>query len=99
MKEGRPDLTMMTSEETLMKEYMISEMYNRMNDLDATERTVLVLRFGLKGYQRKTLEEIGGYYGVSKEWIRRIETRALTKLKIHDEETLQSFRQYLYISI
>ncbi|PWA61721.1 RNA polymerase sigma-70 like domain-containing protein [Artemisia annua] len=97
--EGTPDLTMMTPEETLMKEYMINEMYNRMNDLDAKERTVLILRFGLKGYQRKTLEEIGGYYGVSKEWIRRIETRALTKLKIHDEDTLQSLRQYLYISI
>ncbi|KAJ0786461.1 putative RNA polymerase sigma-70 region 2, RNA polymerase sigma-70 region 4 [Helianthus annuus] len=95
--EGTPDPTMMTPEEALMKEHMINEMYSRMEDLDARERKVLTLRFGLKGSQRKTLEEIGGFYGVSKEWIRRIERRALTKLKLDDEETLQSFRQYLYI--
>ncbi|XP_076954073.1 RNA polymerase sigma factor sigC-like [Bidens hawaiensis] len=92
-----PDPTMITPEEALMKEHMINEMYNRMEYLDARERKVLTLRFGLKGYQRKTLEEIGGFYGVSKEWIRRIERRALTKLKVDDEETLQSFRQYLCI--
>ncbi|KAD5508170.1 hypothetical protein R6Q59_031213 [Mikania micrantha] len=95
--ESTPDPTMMTPEEALMKEHMINEMYNRMKDLDARERKVLTLRFGLKGYQRKTLEEIGRFYGVSKEWIRRIERRALTKLKLDDEETLQSFRHYLYI--
>ncbi|KAK9072066.1 hypothetical protein SSX86_008498 [Deinandra increscens subsp. villosa] len=95
--ESTPDPTMLTPEEVLMKEHMIDEMYNRMEDLDARERKVLTLRFGLKGYQRKTLEEIGRFYGVSKEWIRRIERRALTKLKLDDEETLQSFRHYLYI--
>ncbi|XP_071705036.1 RNA polymerase sigma factor sigC isoform X1 [Rutidosis leptorrhynchoides] len=95
--ECMPDPTMMTPEEALMKEHMINEMYNRIEDLDARERKVLVLRFGLKGHQRKTLEEIGGYYGVSKEWIRRIERKALTKLKVDDEETLQSLRYYLCI--
>lgn len=87
----------MTPEENLMKNYMINEIYSRMKDLDSRERKVLALRFGLKGYQRKTLEEIGRLYGVSKEWIRRIERRALTKLKVDDEETLQSFRHYLYM--
>ncbi|KAK1408144.1 hypothetical protein QVD17_39778 [Tagetes erecta] len=95
--ECTPDPTMPTPEEALMKEHMINEMYSRMEDLDARERKVLTLRFGLKGYQRKTLEEIGRFYGVSKEWIRRIERRALTKLKLDDEDTLQSFRQYMYI--
>ncbi|KAL7594625.1 hypothetical protein Lser_V15G27899 [Lactuca serriola] len=95
--ECTPDLTTMTPEENLMKNYMINEIYSRMKDLDSRERKVLALRFGLKGYQRKTLEEIGRLYGVSKEWIRRIERRALTKLKVDDEETLQSFRHYLYM--
>ncbi|KAJ9555759.1 hypothetical protein OSB04_010373 [Centaurea solstitialis] len=95
--ECTPDPTAMTPEEILMKQDMVNDIYNRMNDLDARERTVLVLRFGLKGYQRKTLEEIGRSFGVSKEWIRRIERRALTKIKVDDEETLQSLRHYLYI--
>lgn len=97
--ESTPDPTMMTPEEALMKEHMINEMYNRMKDLDAREMKVLTLRFGLKGCQRKTLEEIGRFYGVSKEWIRRIERKALTKLKVDDEETLQSLRHYLYTSL
>ncbi|KVH89925.1 RNA polymerase sigma-70 [Cynara cardunculus var. scolymus] len=95
--ECMPDPAAMTPEEILMKQDMMNEIYNRMRDLDARERIVLVLRFGLKGYQRKTLEEIGRSFGVSKEWIRRIERRALTKLKVDDEETLQSLRHYLYI--
>lgn len=95
--EGTPDQTTMTPEEYIMKNYMINEMYIRMEDLDGRERKVLALRFGLKGYQRKTLEEIGRLYGVSKEWIRRIERRALTKLKVDDEETLQTLRHYMYM--
>nr|XP_043612526.1 RNA polymerase sigma factor sigC [Erigeron canadensis] len=95
--ECTPDPTMMSPEEALIKEQMINEMYDRIEELDARERKVLVLRFGLKGYQRKTLEEIGGFYGVSKEWIRRIERKALTKIKVDDEETLQCLRHYLYI--
>ncbi|MBP5448463.1 MAG: hypothetical protein J6X95_10335 [Treponema sp.] len=31
--------------------------------------------------KKKTLEEIGSYYGVSRERIRQIENRAMSKLK------------------
>jgi RNA polymerase primary sigma factor len=48
--------------------------------LDERERHVLELRFGLRGDEPCTLEEIGLRYGVTRERIRQIELRGLRKL-------------------
>jgi RNA polymerase primary sigma factor len=48
--------------------------------LGERERDVLELRFGLRGEDPWTLEEIGLRYGVSRERIRQIELRGLRKL-------------------
>jgi RNA polymerase primary sigma factor len=48
--------------------------------LDERERAVLELRFGLRGEEPCTLEEIGLRYGVTRERIRQIELRGLRKL-------------------
>ena len=48
--------------------------------LENRERTVLILRYGLGDGERKTLEEIGGRLGVSRERVRQIETEALKRL-------------------
>jgi RNA polymerase sigma factor (sigma-70 family) len=48
--------------------------------LEAREREVLELRFGLHGGEPCTLEEIGQRYGVTRERIRQIELRGLRKL-------------------
>lgn len=49
--------------------------------LKEREKEVIVLRFGLKeGIARKTLEEIGNMYGVTKECIRQMEKRAIKKI-------------------
>ena len=39
------------------------------------------MRFGIGEWSKKTLEEIGKIYGVTKECIRQTENRALKKLK------------------
>ncbi|GBF23517.1 RNA polymerase primary sigma factor [Candidatus Gastranaerophilus sp. (ex Termes propinquus)] len=44
------------------------------------EHEVITLRFGLEDEAKKTLEEIGNLYGVTKECIRQIEKRALMKI-------------------
>ena len=50
--------------------------------LSQKERDVLILRFGLNNDgNKKTLDEIGSIYGVSRERIRQIENRAISKLK------------------
>ena len=45
------------------------------------EQQVLILRFGLKDGKPRTLEEVGQHFNVTRERIRQIEGRALTKLR------------------
>ncbi|MBI1822436.1 MAG: sigma-70 family RNA polymerase sigma factor [Nitrospirae bacterium] len=49
--------------------------------LKDTEKQVLTLRFGLDGGNPQTLEEIGVYFGLTRERVRQIESSALTKLR------------------
>jgi RNA polymerase primary sigma factor len=49
--------------------------------LPERERQVIELRFGLRGIEPLTLEEVGRAFGVTRERIRQIETNTLKKLK------------------
>jgi RNA polymerase primary sigma factor len=54
--------------------------WSRIERLDARERAILVLRYGLEGETPLTLKEIGRRLGVTREWIRKLELRAIDKL-------------------
>ena len=58
--------------------------------LDDRERNIIMFRFGLNHEtEPQTLEQLGGRFGVTKERIRQLESRALGKLrKIALEEKL-----------
>jgi RNA polymerase primary sigma factor len=49
--------------------------------LPERERAVLELRFGLTGREPMTLDEIGFEFGVTRERVRQVETRALRRLQ------------------
>ena len=49
--------------------------------LTDSEQQVLILRFGLKDGKPRTLEEVGQHFNVTRERIRQIEGKALTKLR------------------
>jgi RNA polymerase primary sigma factor len=61
----------------LLKEHMREVL----ETLSPRERKVLELRFGLEDGRNRTLEEVGKYFGVTRERIRQIEAKALRKLK------------------
>ena len=49
--------------------------------LPERERQVIELRYGLRGHEPLTLEEVGRAFGVTRERIRQIENNTLKKLK------------------
>lgn len=49
--------------------------------LDEREREIIVLRYGLKGYDPKTQKEVARHLKISRSYVSRIEKKALTKLK------------------
>lgn len=51
-----------------------------LEDLDERGREVIILRFGLMDDDAMTLEEVGQHFGVTRERIRQIESKALLKL-------------------
>eukprot|EP00268_Persea_americana_P006793 TRINITY_DN12449_c0_g1_i4.p1 TRINITY_DN12449_c0_g1~~TRINITY_DN12449_c0_g1_i4.p1 ORF type:complete len:470 (-),score=94.04 TRINITY_DN12449_c0_g1_i4:432-1841(-) len=92
-KEFTPDTTLKTPEEIVMKQHMQEEIQELLEHLHPRERQVLVLRFGLEDGNRRSLEEIGKLFHVSKEWIRKIEKAALTKVR--NEELKTRLKHYV----
>ena len=49
--------------------------------LTEREKEIVVLRYGLKGYQPRTQREVAKHLGISRSYVSRIEKRALEKMK------------------
>lgn len=76
------DETTITPDSRVSQESMLEDIQKMLKQLMPKERDVLILRYGLDNNgEKKTLDEIGSHYGVSRERIRQIENRAISKLK------------------
>jgi RNA polymerase primary sigma factor len=62
---------------TLLQEHL----HSVLDTLSEREAGVVSMRFGLTDGQPKTLDEIGKVYGVTRERIRQIESKAMSKLR------------------
>ena len=58
-----------------------SEVQKLLAPLDDRERSILALRFGLDRGEPRTLEEVGEHFNLTRERIRQIEARAMSKLR------------------
>jgi len=61
--------------------------------LTEKEKMILKLRFGFEGSDEYSLEQIGKMMQLTRERVRQIQARALTKLK--DHPSTQFLRDYL----
>ncbi len=69
-------------QQELAQKHQHSAIMNILEQLDHRERDIILFRFGLnKGSESETLEQVGQRFGVTKERIRQIESRAISKLK------------------
>jgi RNA polymerase primary sigma factor len=57
------------------------QLYSVLDTLSEREAGVVSMRFGLTDGQPKTLDEIGKVYGVTRERIRQIESKTMSKLR------------------
>ncbi|AES60705.2 putative RNA polymerase sigma-70 like domain, RNA polymerase sigma-B/F/G type [Medicago truncatula] len=66
---------------SVAKQLMRRHVLNVLNILRPKERRIIRLRFGFEDGEEKSLSEIGEIFGLSRERVRQLESRALYKLK------------------
>jgi RNA polymerase sigma factor (sigma-70 family) len=71
---------------------LTDEVKKMLSALDDRERVILQLRFGLDRGEPQTLEQVGVHFNLTRERIRQIEARAMSKLRhptlLHDARDL-----------
>lgn len=60
---------------------LVAEIERALTPLEANEREVLRLRFGMDNGEPRRLEEVAEHLNLPRETVRRIEKRALSKLR------------------
>lgn len=87
-KDGNPltYLDIISVEESIESELDLKAHISKIRQLvdsvlSPREKEIIVLRYGLKGYQPRTQREVAKYMGISRSYVSRIEKKALEKLK------------------
>jgi RNA polymerase primary sigma factor len=81
LKDILPHENQDSPDKELMKESLKKEIANALLNLDAREAEVIKLAFGIGSNHKATLEEIGERFSLTRERIRQIKEKALTKLR------------------
>ncbi|MBI3865859.1 MAG: sigma-70 family RNA polymerase sigma factor [Planctomycetia bacterium] len=80
--QSSPDQRSDQFEQEMVNHHQHEAIIRILNRLDERERNIIMFRFGLnQDTEPQTLEQLGGRFGVTKERIRQLETRALNKLR------------------
>ncbi|KAM7262598.1 hypothetical protein ACFE04_000281 [Oxalis oulophora] len=91
-EEITADLDVEVPDVLVAKKLMRRHVRSLLRVLNARENQIIRLRFGIGDDKQKSLSEIGNIFGVSKERVRQLESRALFKLKqCFDSEGLDAY--------
>ncbi len=82
-----------TPEESATSQLLKEQVKEVLSSLSDREQKILRMRFGLDGVKSHTLEEVGREFDVTRERIRQIEAKALTKLRKHKDS--KKLHEYL----
>ena len=87
-KDGNPltYLDIISTEESIENDLDLKVHIDKIRKLVDTvltgrEKQIIVLRYGLKGYQPRTQREVAKHLGISRSYVSRIEKKALEKMK------------------
>lgn len=81
LQEITADTSIEVPEVGVTKQLMRRHIRNLLSVLNPRERKIIRLRYGIMNGEPKSLSEIGVGFGLSKERVRQLETRALYKLR------------------
>ena len=81
------DPTALSPFEAAAEALLPEEMARLLEPLDERERTIISLRYGLDRGEARTLEEVGETFNLTRERIRQIEARAMSKLRHPSADT------------
>ncbi|MFF3933645.1 sigma-70 family RNA polymerase sigma factor [Streptomyces hirsutus] len=73
----------------LYKDLSPEEVHHLLDCLSDRERRLITLRYGLDGGPESTLDAIGQVLGVTRERVRQVESKAMSKLRTHTWRHLQ----------
>ncbi len=82
-----PDLSAEQPFEVAATALLPEEINRLLGPLDDREKEILRLRFGLDRGEARTLEEVGEHFNLTRERIRQIEARAMSKLRHPSSDT------------
>ncbi len=90
--EALPDKNAIDPATMLEHEHLHQSLEQCLKTLSDKQREVLCRRFGLEGYERQTLEEVGKAVGLTRERVRQIQMMALKTLReVLEKEGLDGF--------